>query len=424
MARIFVSYRRDDSAAIVGRIYDRLVGHYGAASVFLDIDSIPAGLDFRERVKDTIRQSDIVLVVIGPGWLGARAHRRFRISEKDDPVRVEVETALDAKIPIVPVLVDSSIMPEPNELPDRLKAIHFLNAERIDIHRDFHNHVDRLIRSLDKIVQSSRGRSPGKREHDEVWARPEALQPVTGFDERPAIAVMPFANPRGDPDQQYFADGITDDIITELASWRTFPVIARGSTFALRGQTLEIQNLGKQLGARCVLEGTVNKMGQRVRIRAQLIDAITGHYLLTQRYERDLGELSDIQDEIVETIVGSIAPEVLKVECERLGRQRQLDPNSYNYFVRGLECHYRYTKDDNAEAQRLLRQAIETDSKNSQAHAVLALAIVHSVQQGWREDSEHNFELAYQIAARTVRLDLHAPFAHCLRHDVDGSGAH
>ena len=267
-------------------------------------------------------------------------------------------------------------------------------------------------RSVASVKQSTADQDSAALEILRGDHRLTASQQKTDFDDRPAIAVMPFANPRGDSDQQYFADGITDDIITELASCRTFPVIARGSTFAFRNHSLDIQNLSQQLGARYVLEGSVNKMGQQVRIRAQLIDAITGHYLLTERYQRDLGELFDIQDEIVETIVGSIAPEVLKVECERVGRQRQLDPTSYNYFIRGLEFHYRYSKEENAAAQHLFRQAIEADLKNVQACAVLALAMVHAVQQGWREDSEHNYEAAYQIAARAVALDPRAPFAH------------
>jgi TolB-like protein len=320
------------------------MAHYGGDSVFLDIDSIPAGADFRERISDTLRRCDVVLAVVGPGWLGARGHGRFRIREKEDPVRVELEMALGAKVPVVPMLVDGSSMPEPNHLPDSLNDFHFLNAERIDAHRNFHHDVDRLIRSLDQILESIRGSSTAEGEQAEVFPRPEASQPGSGFDKRPAIAVLPFANPRGDPDHQVFADGVTDDIITELASWRSFPVIARGSTFAFRGRTVDIQTLSKELGARYIMEGSVNRVGQRVRITAQLVDASTGHYLVAERYDRNLAELFDIQDEIVETIVGSIAPEVLKVEVERVSRQRPQNPTSYEHFIRGLEYTRRTTQ--------------------------------------------------------------------------------
>jgi TolB-like protein/DNA-binding winged helix-turn-helix (wHTH) protein/Tfp pilus assembly protein PilF len=241
---------------------------------------------------------------------------------------------------------------------------------------------------------------------------PATSEPFNGFDDRPAIAVLPFANLRKDPDQQHFADAITDDIITELASWRSFPVIARGSTFSFKGRAVDVQTLSKELRARYLLEGSVATIRQRVRITAQLIDATTGHYLVVERYERNLGELFDIQDEIVETIVGSIAPEVLKVERERVGQHRQLYPTSYNYFIRGLELHYRYSKGDNAEAQRFFRRAIEAEPKNAQAHALLAHAILHSAQQGWHEDSEHNYKTADMFAAHAVALDPRAPFAH------------
>jgi adenylate cyclase len=146
----------------------------------------------------------------------------------------------------------------------------------------------------------------------------------TDFDNRPAIVILPFASLGDDPDQQHFADGITDDIITELASWRSLPVIARGSTFSFRGRVVDIQTMSKELGARYMLEGSVDRRGQRVRITAQLVDANTGHCLVAERYDRDVNELFNVRDEIVETIVGSIAPELLKVERERVGRQRRL----------------------------------------------------------------------------------------------------
>jgi adenylate cyclase len=232
------------------------------------------------------------------------------------------------------------------------------------------------------------------------------------FDNRPAIAVLPFVNSSGDPDQQHFADGITDDIITELASWRSLPVIARGSTFSFRGRAVDIQTMSKELGARYILEGSIDRRGQRVRITAQLVDANTGHYLVAERYDRHVNELFDVRDEIVETIVGSIAPELLKVERERVGRQRRLNSNSYDHFIRGLEYHYRYNKEDNAEAQQLFRKAIEADPKNSQAHALLAHAMLYAAQHSWREDSEHNYEVADKFAQQAVKLDGRSPFAH------------
>jgi adenylate cyclase len=238
------------------------------------------------------------------------------------------------------------------------------------------------------------------------------LQPVSGFDDRPAIAVLPFANVSGHPDQDYFAEGLTYNIIAELASWRAFPVIGRGSTFALKNRAIDIQSLGKQLGARYLVDGSAAKTTTRVQVTAQLIDATNGQCLLPERYERNVGDLFEIQREIVEAIVGEIAPEVLKIECDRVQQRQPSNPTSYEYFMRGLALHYRYTKEDNAEAQQLFRQAIDADPKNAQAYARLAHAMVYAVQHRWREDADHNCEIADKLATDALTLDSRAPSAH------------
>jgi hypothetical protein len=149
--KILVSYRRDDSADIVGRIYDRLIARYGAGSAFLDIDSIPYAKDFREHVRDTLETSDAVLAVVGPQWRGATAER-VRIMEDGDPVRVEIERALEANLPVFPLLVKRATMPTANELPNSLERFAYLNAATIDSGRDFHHHVDLLTASLDATL--------------------------------------------------------------------------------------------------------------------------------------------------------------------------------------------------------------------------------------------------------------------------------
>jgi hypothetical protein len=153
MAKIILSYRRADSDAIAGRIRDKLVSHYGEDSVFMDIDNIPFGLDFREHVKAALLENDILIAVIGPKWVGSDGNNRIRISEETDPVRIEVETALKRDIPVVPVLVGGAAMPPPAELPDGLRELTFRNAAHIDAGRDFHQHMERLIRSMDRILE-------------------------------------------------------------------------------------------------------------------------------------------------------------------------------------------------------------------------------------------------------------------------------
>ena len=151
MPRITVSYRRADSDAITGRIFDRLALHYGKESVFRDIDNIPPGIDFRKFINDVLQETDVLLVVIGQRWVGSRGGQA-RISDESDPVRIEIETAIGRSIPIIPLLIANTRMPNTSQLPKTLKAFAFLNALRIDPGQDFDHHTERLIRAMDRIL--------------------------------------------------------------------------------------------------------------------------------------------------------------------------------------------------------------------------------------------------------------------------------
>jgi hypothetical protein len=151
LATILISYRRADSAAIVGRIYDRLIARYGANAVFLDVDGIPAGADFRDHIRRTLERTDVVLAVVGPAWLGATGGHT-RMHDDDDPVRAEIEAALAAGTPLCPVLVDGAKMPSAADLPESLTRFPYLNATTVDTGRDFDHHAGRLIAALDAIL--------------------------------------------------------------------------------------------------------------------------------------------------------------------------------------------------------------------------------------------------------------------------------
>jgi len=154
MPKIVVSYRRSDSSAMAGRIFDRLVARYGRESVFLDIENIPFGVDFRKHIQTTFQKADILLVIIGLQWMGAAPRGTFRIVEAADPVRIEVETALGRAMPIIPILIDGAKMPPAAELPESLHDFAFLNAIEITTGRDFHIHVDRLIDAIDQMLST------------------------------------------------------------------------------------------------------------------------------------------------------------------------------------------------------------------------------------------------------------------------------
>ena len=154
MAKIIISYRRTDSDVFAGRIRDRIASRYGDNSVFMDIDDIPFGKDFRQHIKDALTASDLVVVIIGPRWLGAGKSGRTRIQDEADPVRIEVETALQHGVPIIPILVGDTKMPRPTQLPEALKNFAFINAAPVDTGRDFHPHMGRLLREIDRILRA------------------------------------------------------------------------------------------------------------------------------------------------------------------------------------------------------------------------------------------------------------------------------
>jgi hypothetical protein len=190
MTRIAISYRRDDSAGITGRIFDRLVNRYGADSVFRDVDNIPLGVDFREHINTVLAQTDVTLVVVGKRWFGPLPRRRRRIDDPADPVRVEVETALRNGMPVVPVLVEGGAMPNVDQLPDSLKEFVYRNGLEVAPGRDFDQHIERLIRSMEPILarpakeleeaarraEEERQRAEAARQAEEEKRRAEAAQ--------------------------------------------------------------------------------------------------------------------------------------------------------------------------------------------------------------------------------------------------------
>jgi adenylate cyclase len=243
-------------------------------------------------------------------------------------------------------------------------------------------------------------------------AEPAVAASPTGFDDRRAIAVLPFANFSGDPEQEFFADGITEDIITMLAGWRAFPVIARNSTFNYKGQTVDVKKVGEELGARYVVEGSVRKSGHRVRVTVQLIRADTGHHIMADRYDRDLTDLFELQDEIAHTVAGAIEPELLKFERHRIAEQPQHNEDAYELYQRGMFHHYRQNKQDNSEAQVHFRRALAIDPQYPQATAALSIALSSAAMIGWAGDADAVFEDAYAAAQRAVGLDLRYPNGH------------
>ena len=231
---------------------------------------------------------------------------------------------------------------------------------------------------------------------------------------QPAIAVLPFDNMSGDPEQEYFVDGLTEDIITALSIWRSFPVIARNSTFAYKGQSPDIRQVGEELGARYVLEGGVRKGGSRLRITAQLIDATTGHHLWAERYDRQVEDIFDLQDEITHRITAIVAPEVERAEQKRSVAKETANLTAWEYRQRGMAMLEKFSKEGNAEARDYFERAIGLDPGYSLAFAGLSSTHNRDLMLEFSDDRAESAKHAFEAATRSVELDQAESYAHAM----------
>ena len=234
---------------------------------------------------------------------------------------------------------------------------------------------------------------------------------VAGFGGRPAIAVMPLDTFSHSHDEEYFADGLTEDITTALANWRSFPVISRNSAFTYKGRKFEIKAVGRELGARYLVEGSVRREGSSFRITIQLVEADAGFHIYAEQYDREIGNILGVQDEIATSIVGVLEPELLRVERDRASAA----PSSYaayDLLQRGLWHHYRRTKQDDVAAQELFRKAIAADPDYAQALAALSVCLSQSMLSGWADDPQRNISEALELGRRAVFRDARDPFTH------------
>jgi TolB-like protein/Flp pilus assembly protein TadD len=223
--------------------------------------------------------------------------------------------------------------------------------------------------------------------------------------DKPSIAVLPFDNLSGDPEQEYFADGIAEDIISALSRFTWFFVIARNSSFAFKGQAIDVKQLAHELRVQYVLEGSVRKVGKRVRIAVQLIDARVDHHVWAERYDRDLEDIFAVQDEITERVITSVAPGIVSAEMQRAHRK---DIASLDAWDRVMRAHWhlaRFTMEDHAEARRLLSEAVQIEPNS--AHALGDLAMIHVLdgQWGWGISRDQSLAAAAEAARHAVTID-------------------
>jgi len=230
--------------------------------------------------------------------------------------------------------------------------------------------------------------------------------------DKPSIAVLPFDNLSGDPEQEYFADGVSEDIITGLSKIRWLFVIARNSSFTYKGQTFDVKRVGRELGVRYVLEGSVRRGGNRVRVTAQLIETDKDHHVWADRYDGTLDDIFELQDEITAKIVSAIGPELTMAEVERTGQERTRDFNAWDLYLRALPHAYQVTKAGFDLAVPLLNEAIERDPSFSSAQAMLSQCYTLAAYHGWAGRVGQTVAEAVRYGDKATELDPQNPLAH------------
>jgi TolB-like protein len=235
----------------------------------------------------------------------------------------------------------------------------------------------------------------------------------------------------GDADQEYFADGIVEEIITALSRMKWLFVIARNSTFTYKGKVVDVKQAARELGVRYVLEGSVRKAGNRVRITGQLIDALSGNHLWADRFDGGLDDIFDLQDQVTASIVGAIAPKLEQAEIERARRKPTENLDAYDYFLRGRSVFYQWTREANDEAQGLFYQAIDLDPEFASAYGMAAWCYVWRKTNRWLIDREKEFAEAGRLARQAIDLGADDAIALCtggyalawILHDLEGGAA-
>jgi adenylate cyclase len=304
--------------------------------------------------------------------------------------------------------------------------VHEHVAGSIDLH--FEDLGPQTVKNLDRPVPAFRLHLNAEGSTGVIAAQSNAETAPLALPEKPSIAVLPFQNMSGDAEQEFFADGMAEDIITTLSHFRSLFVIARNSTFAYKGQSPDLRELSRDLGVRYVLEGSVRKGGSRIRVTAQLIEGTTGNHIWAKRYDRELDDIFDLQDEMTQAIVSAIGPEIDQAERERAQRLPPENLDTWEAYQRGLWHLYRFNAEDNVEAQSYFRRAIAAAANFAPSQSGLTHALYYSFMHGYAEDREALLHEARASGRAAIAIDGKDADAHFalgrilyLQHDLDAS---
>jgi len=292
-------------------------------------------------------------------------------------------------------------------------------AEGICISGAAYDHVRKILplTFIDLGMQSLKNIEPIRAYAVSVAAGPSQAASLVNVREplalpdKPSIAVLPFQNMSGDPEQDYFADGMVDDITTALSRFKLLFVIARNSSFTYKGKAVDIRQVGRELGVRYVLEGSVRKAAGKVRITGQLIDASTGAHLWADRFEGGLSDIFALQDQMTESVVSAIAPKLLQTEIELAARRRPDNLSAYDLYLRAMPRFYSMTREGSAEALQLFNRALEIDSRFGVAATVAASCRQLNIIQGWAPDLKSENEEVARLLRVALGIDENDPEA-------------
>jgi TolB-like protein len=374
MADVFVSYARTDKPRVAP-----LVAAIEAQgwSVWWD-PAITPGQEFDQQIEVELKAAAAVLVVWTPSSVGSRW------------VRGEARDGADRGI-LVPVRFEGA------ELPIDVRAIHTTDLDGMS-REEQSRHLQEMLRALGAVIARKRSSRP------ENAILPPATTATGTNPSRVTICVLPFTNMSGDAGQDYFSDGLTEDIITELSRWRRlFSVRSRSASFRYRGSALDMKQVARELDVRYIVEGSVRRVGERIRINAQLIDSETGSHVWAERFDHGLDEIFAVQDRVVQTIVSTLVGRVQASDAERARRKPPSSLAAYECVLQGNALAWDEPEGE-AQATRLFEQAVEIDPGYAIAHALLAALRFHR----WVDDpgdSPTLLDEAYVLARRAVELD-------------------
>jgi adenylate cyclase len=265
--------------------------------------------------------------------------------------------------------------------------------------------MDLGVQQVKNIQEPIRAYQVSASTESQVTAATTVTESPPALPDKPSIAVLPFQNMSGDPEQEYFADGMVEEITTALSRFKSLFVIARNSSFTFKEKSIDVKEVGRRLGVRYVLEGSVRKASGKVRITGQLIDAVTGTHLWADRFERDLTDIFALQDEVAVAVVSAVQPKLLQAEIEMATRRRSENLTAYDFYLRALSQNYLSTREGVAEAIRLALRALELDPRFGSAAALAGACYQLNVVFGYANDPQFERKEAVRLLGLALRLD-------------------